>query len=168
MQIDSGVIEKAFREVGYPYIFHFCEGCGFLFSVEKKFSEGKYSIQYSALFFFVLKLPITRRFYCRAISTLNNTNLWASPRLGSQRWLVQFSLSAIISTYFKILVNPFLCFDTKKQGFFSTKFRVFWDVGSIFLENSSFSDLTEANRHFSILLKKLGKPFLIYQKAGKG
>ena len=32
-------------------------------------------------------------------------------------------------------------------------------MGSIFLENYPFSDVTGANRHFSIIFKKLGKNF---------
>ena len=82
-----------------------------LFSVDNIFSKGKYSIQLSL----ALKLSMTPRLYCRAVSTLINTNVWASPGLGSPRWRVGIPLSAIFfySTYFKILVSPFLFFNTR-------------------------------------------------------
>ena len=51
----------------------------------KKFLR-KENIQFSSLRFFpFLKLPMMRRLYCRAVSTLINTNVWASTQLGIQR-----------------------------------------------------------------------------------
>ena len=86
-------------------------------SVEKlPFFERKILNSVVYVFSF-LKLPMARRLHCRAVSTLINTKVCASPRLGSQRWQARIPLTAIIFTYFEKLVSLFLSFNTKK-GFF--------------------------------------------------
>ena len=51
--------------------------------------------------FFVLKLPTTGILYCRAFSTLSNTNVWVPPRLNCKNWRVRIPLSANISLVFR-------------------------------------------------------------------
>ena len=77
---------------------------------------------------------------------MNNVYVWPSLQLGSQRWWVRFLLSAIFITYLRILNNALLFFTTKKT--------VFWKVGSIYLDKHPISDVSEANRYFSIVSKK--------------
>ena len=139
----------------------------FFFSVENFF---RYEIiQLSSLRFFLLflKLPMTRRLYCRAVSTLINTNVWASPPFGSRRWRVQIQLPAIFFYLFSDTRKPF--------PFLIPKDRVFRQnlgfslVESTFLQNYSFSnsDPTEKKRYFLIFPKKIDKKFLTLKKAEK-
>ena len=129
-----------------------------VFSVRKIFERKIFnSVVGVSSFFLFLKVPMTRRLYGRAVSTLSNTKGSALPRLRGHSMLVQFPLSAIIFTFFKILVNPFLIYDTKNKAS-STNFEAFRKAG-FFLGNFSLSDLTEANRQFKIIFKNLTKFF---------
>ena len=72
-------------------------------SVEKKFR--KENMQFSSRSFF--PFPGTAHdeqtyagAYCRTVSALKNTYVWASSRSGSQRWWVRIPLSAIFLTFF--------------------------------------------------------------------
>ena len=93
----------------------------FLFSVEFFFrNEGiQFSSRRRVFNSFVLKMSMTRRLYCRAVSTLIRTTVWASPRLGSQMWRDGIPLSAIFFNLFLDTRSP-LFFTTKKE-FFSKK-----------------------------------------------
>ena len=95
--------------------------------------------------FFVLKVTFTRGFYCGVVSSLNNTNVCASMRLGSHRWRVRVLLSAIFS-----LVNPF---------------KILLYVESTFLEIYPLSDIAEADQHISIFFEILF--FWLYKKSRK-
>ena len=70
----------------FVFIFVFCRKT----SVERKMFSSVVGV-----IFFVLKLSMKHSLYCRAVSSLINTNVWASLWLGSQNWRVRITLFAI-------------------------------------------------------------------------
>ena len=75
-----------------------------VFSVEKYFRNESFHFS-SVRFFLFLKFPMTRRLFCRPVSTLIITNVLASPRSRNQKWFVRILFYAM---------------------FYYTLFRSFW------------------------------------------
>ena len=100
-----------------------------LFSAEIFFP--KEVIQFSfQLSFLVLKLPITRKFFCRAVSNWNTTNVWASGWLEVLGGGFEFRRPHLISMLFLILLNP-IFFNNKKLCFFRQN-SSFFDMWALF------------------------------------
>ena len=129
----------------------------FFFSLKLVF-EGKYSIQKSAstLFFFVLKLPVLRQFYWRAVSTLLNKNLWTSnPAIRRPFY------------FFWNTAQPVLFFLNRQSRDFSIEFRLSWQVGTFFFKKILFLTWLKQINFFSIVFTKLLKKYFDIPKKHK-
>ena len=98
---------------------------------------------------------MTRRLYCSAVSTLIYRNLWASTRLAGQKWQFQTSYPPNFKL-FLVTPKPIFLFINQKQNFFD-KEGGFLTNGLYFSRKLSIFDIDEANRLFSLFLKKTEK-----------
>ena len=112
------------------------------------------NIQFSSWRFFVRNLPLTQSFYCRVVIILIKTQVNLSLRLKSQKKWVRIRFPASFFSHFQILTNPFSIL-LQKSELFTTKFRAFRRLGSVCLEIHPFSNVAEANLHFSKCLREV-------------
>ena len=107
------------------------------------------------------------RTFCRTVSALYNSTVWASTRWVSKPEAA-CSNPAVghIVHLFRDTRLRFLIFHCRKQGFFDNIYG-FLIKGLCFLENYPSSNENEANRLFSILFKKLGNIFYFPKKQKK-